>query len=70
MDITRIGKTGIPNPCRDLVLNNVLHVPFTQKKALFRFIILPWIMTHSLNFTHISFLLRTENEEGSPAQAV
>jgi hypothetical protein len=31
MDITRIGKTVIPNPCRDLVLNNVLHVPSTQK---------------------------------------
>jgi hypothetical protein len=34
MDITRIGKTGIPNPCRDLVLNNVLHVPFTQKSLI------------------------------------
>jgi hypothetical protein len=35
MDITRIGKTVIPNPCRDLVLNNVLHVSFTQKKPYF-----------------------------------
>jgi hypothetical protein len=39
MDITRIGKTIIPNPCRNLVLNNVLHVPSTQK-VLFQFIAL------------------------------
>jgi hypothetical protein len=34
MDITRIGKTVIPNPCRDLVLNNILHVPSTQKSLI------------------------------------
>jgi hypothetical protein len=39
MDITHIGKTVIPNPCRNLVLNNVLHVPSTQK-VLFWFIAL------------------------------
>jgi hypothetical protein len=34
MNITRIGKTIIPNPCRDLVLNNVLRVPSTNKNLI------------------------------------
>jgi hypothetical protein len=34
MDITRIDQTVISNPCRDLVLNNVLHVPSTQKSLI------------------------------------
>jgi hypothetical protein len=52
MDITHIGKTVIPNPCRNLVLNNVLHVPSTQK-VLFWFIAL-------IEFHPYSFLLRNK----------
>jgi hypothetical protein len=59
MGITHIGKTVIPNLCRDLVLNNILHVPSTNKNRI-SFIVLPWTMIPSLNFIHISFLLRTE----------
>jgi hypothetical protein len=59
MDITHIGKTVISNLCRDLVLNNILHVPSINKN-LISFIVLPWTMITSLNFTHISFLLRTK----------
>jgi hypothetical protein len=35
MDITRIGKTIIPTPLCNLALNNVLHVPSTQKNLIF-----------------------------------
>jgi hypothetical protein len=34
MTISHVGKTVILNPCRDLVLNNVLHVPSTHKKLI------------------------------------
>jgi hypothetical protein len=34
MDITHIGKTIIPTFHRDLVLNNVLHVPSTHKNLI------------------------------------
>jgi hypothetical protein len=35
MDITRIGKTIIPTPIRNLALNHVLHVPFAHKNLIF-----------------------------------
>jgi hypothetical protein len=56
MDITRIGKTIIPTSHYNLALNNVLHVPSTEK-ILFPFIGLLLIMIHLLNFTHI-FLIK------------
>jgi hypothetical protein len=34
MTISRIGKTIIPTPCRDLVLKDVLHVPSTHKNLI------------------------------------
>jgi serine protease inhibitor len=34
MDITRIGKTVIPTTGYNLVLDNVLHVPATQKNLI------------------------------------
>jgi hypothetical protein len=34
MDITHIGNTIIPTPTRDLVLQNVLHVPSTHKNLI------------------------------------
>jgi hypothetical protein len=34
MDITRIGKTIIPTCHRNLVLNNVLHIPSTHKNLI------------------------------------
>jgi hypothetical protein len=52
MDITRIGKTVIPNPCHNLVLNNALHVPSTQK-VLFQFIAL-------IEFHPYSFLIKEQ----------
>jgi hypothetical protein len=34
MDITHIGKIIIPTPCRNLVLDNVLHVPASHKNLI------------------------------------
>jgi hypothetical protein len=34
MTINRVGNSIIPTPSRDLVLNNVLHVPSTQKNLV------------------------------------
>jgi hypothetical protein len=35
MDITHIGNSIIPTPTRNLALNNVLHVPATNKNLIF-----------------------------------
>jgi hypothetical protein len=34
MTINRVGNSIIPTHSRDLVLNNVLHVPSTQKNLV------------------------------------
>jgi hypothetical protein len=35
MEISRIGKSIVPTPSRNLVLNNVLHVPTAHKNLIF-----------------------------------
>jgi hypothetical protein len=54
MDITRVGKTIILTPCRNLILDKVLHVPSCQKNLISVHVLL-WTMTHLSNFIHISF---------------
>jgi hypothetical protein len=34
MDITHVGKAIIPTPCRNLVLDNILHVTSTHKNLI------------------------------------
>jgi hypothetical protein len=34
MEISHIGTSVIPTPCHNLVLNNVLHVPSTNKNLI------------------------------------
>jgi hypothetical protein len=35
MEISRIGKSIVPTPSRNLVLNNVLHVPTAHKNLIY-----------------------------------
>jgi hypothetical protein len=60
MHIAHISTSIILTPTHTLTLNNVLHVPSTQKNIFFSFIGLLSIMIPSLSFTPIFFLLRIE----------
>jgi hypothetical protein len=63
MNITRVGNSIIPTPTRDLILNNVLHVPTTHKNliSIHRFTL---TMTLLLNFTTISLSSRIKKRGG------
>jgi uncharacterized cysteine cluster protein YcgN (CxxCxxCC family) len=57
MNITRVSNSIIPTPTRDLILNNVIHVPTTHKNLIFvhRFTLTTTLL---LNFTTISLSSR------------
>jgi hypothetical protein len=69
MHIAHIGTSIIPTPTHTLTLNNVLHVPSTQKNLLFvhRFTL---DNDTFIVFHPYFFILRIENEEGATAQTM